>query len=88
MTFRCSRWLALALASAFALPVAFADDIRPETRALEKQAAARPFADERCIEQCDTQSDRCMAASDGDPDKIQACDDQYGDCLTACDAKQ
>lgn len=87
MTFRYRCWLAWALAGALALPAAVADDIRPESRALKRQGTARPFADEKCIEQCDTQSDQCMAASDGDPDKIQACDDDYGVCLEACDAK-
>lgn len=89
MTFRYSRWLALALANALALPAAFGDDIRPESRALEQRerVTARAFADEKCIEQCDDQSDQCMAASDGDPDKVQACDDQYSECLKACDAK-
>jgi hypothetical protein len=86
MKIRYSLWPGWALAGALALPAAFADDIRPESRALEKPVTARAFADEKCIEQCDTQSDQCMAASDGDPDKIQACDDQYSDCLKACDA--
>lgn len=77
----------MALASALAVPAALADDIRPETRVLQRQGALRPFADEKCIEQCDDKSDQCMADSDGDPDKIQACDDQYGECLAACDAR-
>lgn len=87
MKFRNGRWLAVTLAALLASSTALADDIRPESRALQKQGAVRPFSDEQCIEQCDTRSDQCMAKSDGDPDKIQACDDEYGECLAACDAR-
>lgn len=59
---------------------ALADDIRPD-------ADARPFADEKCIEQCDTESDRCMQAAEGDPGKMQVCDDKYSECLQACEAR-
>ncbi len=78
MTGFTKRWL-LALAIAFAMGAATADDIRPD-------ADARPFADEKCIEQCDVQSDQCMQDSQGDPDKLQACDDKYSECLQACEA--
>ncbi len=61
---------------------AVADDIRPD--AIRQDA--RPFASEKCIEQCDTDSDRCMADSLGDPDKLQACDEKYSACLQACEA--
>ncbi len=57
---------------------ALADDIRPD-------AEARPFADEKCIEQCDAESDKCMQDSLGDPDKLQACDEKYSACLQACE---
>jgi hypothetical protein len=87
MTFRNVRWAAFAIAGLLAAPASSADDIRPESRLLQKAGAARPFADEKCIEQCDIESDKCMAASDGDPDKVQACDDQYSECLAACDAQ-
>ena len=60
---------------------AIADDIRPD--AIRQDA--RPFASEKCIEQCDTESDRCMADSLGDPDKLQACDEKYSACLQACE---
>ena len=60
---------------------AIADDIRPD--ALRQDA--RPFASEKCIEQCDTESDRCMADSQGDPDKLQACDEKYSACLQDCE---
>ncbi len=78
MTGFTRRWL-IALATAFAIGAAGADDIRPD-------ADARPFADEKCIEQCDVQSDTCMQDSQGDPDKLQACDEKYSECLQACEA--
>lgn len=86
MKFRSTRYLAVALAGLLAAPAALADDIRPEAR-MRQPGAARPFADERCIERCDTESDACMAKSNGDPDKVQACDDEYSECLEACDAR-
>ena len=43
------------------------------------------MADEKCIEQCDTQSDQCMQAAEGDSAKLQACDDKYSECLKACE---
>lgn len=86
MNLRSSRYLALALASLLTVPAALADDIRPETR-MRQPGAARPLADEKCIEQCDTESDTCMQDSNGDPDKVQACDDQYSECLEACDTR-
>ncbi len=86
MKLRNNRYLALALAGLLAAPAALADDIRPEAR-MRQPGAARPFADEKCIERCDTESDACMAESNGDPDKVQACDDKYGECLADCDAQ-
>lgn len=59
---------------------ALGDDIRPESK-------ARPFADERCIEQCDTESDQCMQEAEGDTGKMEACDDKYSQCLRACDQR-
>jgi hypothetical protein len=60
----------------------FADDIRPEARTLSD---ARTFADEKCIEQCDIESDKCMQDAEGDDGKLQACDDRYSECLQACE---
>jgi hypothetical protein len=77
-----TRRLSLLIAALAVCCGALADDIRPES----EQPAARPFADEKCIEKCDTESDKCMAASEGDPDKLQACDDTYSSCLQACEA--
>ncbi len=79
MRFRNSRWLVVALAGLLAGASSLADDIRPESR-------EKPFADEKCIEQCDTKSDECMQASNGVPDKVQVCDDNYTKCLEACEA--
>ena len=73
---RSSIFLPLLLAGALAL----ADDLRPDSD-------ARPFADEKCIERCDTASDQCMQDAEGDPDKMQVCDDQYSECLQACEAR-
>lgn len=42
------------------------------------------WADERCVEQCDAESDRCMQETEGDEQKQQACDDAYSDCLKSC----
>ena len=77
------RWLSLVLLGFLAAAPAFADDIRPEARTLQQDA--RPMADERCIEKCDTESDRCMQSAEGDSGKIQACDDKYSECLKACE---
>jgi hypothetical protein len=86
MSRHSKRWSAFVIAGTLAAAVALADDIRPESRA-KPAGDARAFADEKCIEQCDIESDKCMQASNGDPDKIQACDDKYGECLAACDEK-
>jgi hypothetical protein len=83
MNMRKIRCLTLALlGSLAALPLA-ADDIRPEARPLSD---ARPYADEKCIEKCDIESDKCMQAAEGDSGKVQACDDKYSECLQACEA--
>ena len=77
-----SRMLALSLLAMSVGSAAFGDDIRPEARAL---ADARPMADEKCIERCDTESDRCMQDAERDAGKLQACDDKYSECLQACE---
>ena len=79
---RMNRFLAIAMLGLLAGGAALADDIRPEARAL---ADAQPMADEKCIEQCDTQSDKCMQEAEGDSGKLQACDDKYSECLQACE---
>ncbi|HLG52489.1 MAG TPA: hypothetical protein VI339_01110 [Steroidobacteraceae bacterium] len=71
MNLRNTRWLAALLAGLLVAGSAFAQDTPPETG-------------EKCIEQCDIQSDECMADADADSDKQQACDDRYSECLAAC----
>jgi hypothetical protein len=81
MNMRKTRWPEFVLLGSFVATAAFGDDIRPEARAL---ADARPFADEKCVEKCDIESDQCMQDAEGDPGKIQVCDDKYRECLQAC----
>lgn len=71
-------WFGMFLPALAMAGFALADEIRPD-------ADVRPFADEKCIEQCDAESDRCMADTQGDPDKLQACDEKYSACLQACE---
>lgn len=77
-----ARWLVTPLFCGLGAATALADDIRPEARALSD---ARPMADEKCIERCDTESDQCMQAADGDDGKVQVCDDKYSECLQKCE---
>ncbi len=79
MTFQKSRWLAVVMAALGTAGAAQADEVRP-------LSDARPMADEKCLEQCDTQSDECMQSAEGDSSKLQVCDDKYSECLQACEA--
>jgi hypothetical protein len=79
MSIRNSLNSGVVLALLVAAAPAPADDIRPDSD-------ARPFADEVCIERCDTESDQCMQDAEGDQGKMQACDDEYSECLKACEA--
>ena len=72
MNSRKTRWLVALLAGLLVAGSAFAQDTPPEKG-------------EKCIEQCDVESDKCMADADGDTDKQQACDDRYSECLEACE---
>lgn len=81
MTMRKTGWVASAFLGSLLASPAFADDIRPEARTL----GARTLADEKCIEQCDTESDKCMQDAEGDSGKVQVCDDKYSACLQACE---
>ena len=84
MTLWISRWLAIAFLGAVAGAPALADDLRPFLDP-RPHASARPMADEKCIEKCDTESDKCMQAAEGDSGKMQVCDDKYSECLQACE---
>ncbi len=79
MTFQISRWLSVTLAVLVIDAALQADDIRP-------LLDARPMADEKCLEQCDIQSDECMQGAEGDSGKLQVCDDKYSECLQACES--
>lgn len=72
MSFPSVHWLSVILASLTLTGWAVAED-------------ARPQSDEKCVEQCDIESDKCMSDSNGDPDKAQACDDRYTECLELCE---
>ncbi len=72
MNVRSIRWLAALCASLVVAASAVGED-------------ARPQADEKCIEQCDIESDKCMMDSEGEEDKVQVCDDRYSECLQACE---
>jgi hypothetical protein len=72
--------MSLAAAALAVGAVASADDAEP-------LAEARPLADEKCIEQCDIESDKCMQAAEGDSGKLQVCDDKYSECLQACETR-
>ncbi len=66
------RWLLPLLAAGFlAAAPALASD-------------ARTQSDERCVAQCDENSDRCMEEAAGDDRKMKACDDKYSKCLREC----
>ena len=81
---RISPWLAIAISSLVMGAPAYADNLLVQAQG-GPQPPARPMADEKCIEQCDTQSDQCMQAAEGDSAKLQACDDKYSECLNACE---
>jgi len=72
MNVRIIRWLAALCAGLIVTASAVGED-------------ARPHAEEKCVEQCDIESDKCMNDTNGDPDKMQACDDRYSECLEACE---
>ena len=45
---------------------------------------ARPQADDKCVAQCDEQSDKCMLDASKDSQKQRACDSAYDECLRKC----
>jgi len=74
MSIRKSLWSSVTLALLVTGAPVLADDIRPDSD-------ARPFADEKCIEQCDTESDQCMQNAEGDPGKMQVGERLFDTCL-------
>ena len=47
-------------------------------------ADARPNADDKCVAQCDEQSDKCMLDAGKDSSKQRQCDASYDECLRKC----
>jgi hypothetical protein len=45
---------------------------------------ARPRADDKCVSQCDAQSDKCMLEAGKDSSKQKQCDSAYDECLRKC----
>jgi hypothetical protein len=45
---------------------------------------ARPNADDKCVAQCDEQSDKCMLDAGKDTSKQRQCDSGYDECLRKC----
>ncbi len=52
--------------------------------ALAVADGAKPQADDKCVAQCDEQSDKCMLAAGKDSQKQRACDSDYDECLRKC----
>ena len=52
--------------------------------ALAVADGARPQADDKCVAQCDEQSDKCMLDAGKDSQKQRSCDSAYDDCLRKC----
>jgi hypothetical protein len=47
-------------------------------------ADSKTTADDKCMAQCDEDSDRCMLAAGKDSAKQKQCDSSYDDCLRKC----
>jgi hypothetical protein len=47
-------------------------------------AEAKPNADDKCVAQCDEQSDKCMLDAGHDNSKQRQCDTAYDECLRKC----
>jgi hypothetical protein len=44
----------------------------------------RTLADDKCVAQCDEQSDKCMIDAAKDTSKQRQCDSTYDECLRKC----
>jgi hypothetical protein len=44
----------------------------------------RTLADDKCVAQCDEQSDKCMLDAGKDSSKQKQCDATYDECLRKC----
>ena len=45
---------------------------------------AKTTADDKCVAQCDEQSDQCMQSAGKDSTKQRQCDAAYDECLRKC----
>jgi hypothetical protein len=45
---------------------------------------ARAASDDKCVAQCDEESDRCNAQAGKDASKARQCDSTYDECLRKC----
>jgi hypothetical protein len=44
----------------------------------------RALSDDKCVAQCDTDSDKCMVSAGKDSSKAKECDVTYDACLRKC----
>jgi len=47
-------------------------------------ADGKALSDDKCVAQCDQDSDKCMLAAGKDPSKQKECDSTYDACLRKC----
>ena len=47
-------------------------------------ADAKANADDKCVSQCDEESDKCMQSAGKDSSKQKQCDATYDECLRKC----
>jgi hypothetical protein len=73
---RTTGWMALVAVLALGAGV--------EAAVPARAGDARVQADEKCVMQCDRESDECMARAGNDEQKAKACDDRYTECLKKC----
>ena len=46
--------------------------------------SGRALSDDKCVAQCDQESDKCMLGAGKDTAKQRECDATYATCLTKC----
>lgn len=51
---------------------------------MSKATGGRTLADDKCVAQCDKESDACMLAAGKDSSKQRDCDSTYDACLRKC----
>ena len=75
--FRRGAWL---IATVAVSGIVLAGDARPPAPA----SAWRALADDKCVAQCDQESDKCMQGAGKDASKQRECDASYDACLRKC----